>query len=198
MIALDFSALRLDKLPTDTSLLYRVWCPPGSDWEPNPHAGAGRADCPVSPREYSILYTGTSALIAVQETYVLTSMGHAGGWVFHQGRAEEMIITTYRTRVPLAAISLDKPNASLLGLDDVTLLDGEEPYRAAVLAVWRSRRADAHAVCWRSKHREANGLVVALFHESKTAAGLQPIDRMKLVDHPIVEAIRRSKVVVVK
>lgn len=196
MTTTSLDDLRVDKLPSDQQDLYRVWAPPSSDWEPNPLSGKGRVDCPMSPAEYSMLYMSTTALVAVQETFVLTADN--AGWIFHRGRAEHFNITAYRTTVPLAAATLDEPNASLLGLTAVTLLDGYGPYRAAALKVWRSRRPDIHALYWHSKHREASGNVVAVFHELKGPAGLRRVSTIKLLDHPVAGAIQKSARVLIK
>ena len=188
--------LYLEILPTNTVDLYRVWDRAGSDWEPNPYAGSGRVDCPVKPSEFEMLYVSTTALTAIQESRLLTERSGGTGWIFHRSRAAGFKITVYRTATPLPAAPLDARNAALLGLDRTTLLDGKGPYQAAALRIRRERGADVPALCWRSRHREADGLVLAIFHDKKLSIGLTRVSAMSLMDHPIIDVLERHPTVI--
>jgi hypothetical protein len=98
--------------------------------------------------------------------------------------------------MPLPAAPLDGPNIVLLGLDRVTLLDGKGPYQAAALQIKRERGADVPALSWRSRHREADGLVVAIFHDKKIEVGLTRVSTISLMDHPIIEVLESHPTIV--
>ena len=55
--------------------------------------------------------------------------------------------------------------------------------------------ADVAALCWRSRHREANGLVIALFDNNVNAVGLKRLGTMMLLDHPFVDELLRRDIV---
>lgn len=188
--------LHLETLPTDSSGLYRVWDRPGSDWEPNPFSGLGRVDCPIRPREFEVLYLSTTPLTALQEARLLTERRGGAGWIFHRTRAASFKITFYRTTAQLTAVSLDPPNAALLGLDRVTLLDGKRPYQEASLRIRRERAADVPALFWRSRHREADGFVVAIFHDKKDEVRLIRVSTVLVLDHPIIEVLKRHETII--
>jgi hypothetical protein len=105
-------------------------------------------------------------------------------------------MTTYSTSTPLLAATLDEPNASLLGLDRVTLIDGIKPYQHAALAIRRARRTEIPALFWRSRHREATGDVVGIFHDRKADVGLAPIETIKLLDHSVVDELKRIELLI--
>lgn len=195
MSSIQFEKLQLNPLHCDRNPLFRLWRHPGGDWDPSPNAGSGRVDCPVEPSEYRILYLGETALIALQETRLLTEH-QSGAWLFHRGRAAEYKITTYTTAVPFRAMTLDEPNASILGLDKVSLIDGIWPYQQVALQIFRAMGARVPALYWRSKHREAKGAVVAVFHEFKSDIGLTKNPAINLLDHPIIEQVSRMKTVI--
>lgn len=199
MTSSSLSRLQRTSLPTDSQPLYRVWNYPGSDWTPNPNSTAGRIDCPVRPSEYAVLYTATTALVALQETQLLTHMADQDNWLFHRTRAEAFRITRFRTKAPLVAVSLDEPNASLLGLaqDQISLIDGKRPYRQAALRIRRERPTDVPALYWRSRHREANALVVAIFDDHKENIGLERVDTIPLLDDPVIDSLLRTDSLIV-
>jgi hypothetical protein len=137
-------------------------------------------------------------LVAVQETFLLTFAPDSQQWIFHRERAEAYSITSYRTGQPLRAVSLDEPNASLLGLRDDAFLDPDAPFQKAAYEIWSEAPSSIGGLYWRSKHREASGLALGVFADRKLAAGLMRTETMKLTDHPVVEKILRSKVVVLR
>ena len=190
MTAKKFEGLELKLLPTDKEHLYRVWRHPGGDWEPTGRSGAGRIDCLATPPQYFVLYLATSPLVALQETLLLTAQP-PDRWLFHRARAAEYNLTSYATTAPLRAATLDEPNAELLGLDRVTLIEGKRPYRLAAMEIRQVRGADVPALVWRSKHREANGQVVGLFHDRKSEVGLSIVRTVKLLDHPVIDDLMR-------
>lgn len=190
--------LQLSVLSTEEEPFYRLWKHPGADWNPSPTPGTGRVDCPVQPIEYSVLYFATTPLLALQETRLLTEDPERGTWIFHRGRAEAYKITEYRVKNSLTAVSLDEPNAQILGLDKASLIDGRRPYQDAALAILRARRSDVHALSWKSKHREANGRVVAIFDNCKSVIGLTRIGTERLLDHVVVTDISRLKALTIK
>jgi hypothetical protein len=140
----------------------------------------------------------TTPLLALQETYLLTEQRDRRGWLFHRTRALDFKITSYLTSEPLIAATLDEPNADILGLDKISLIDGIRPYQDAALAIRRARGAAVPALFWRSKHREAIGLVVAIFHESKTEVGLKTVETMKLLDHALIEDLNRIRTLIIE
>jgi hypothetical protein len=188
--------LQLSTLPTDQYHLYRLWRYPGGDWEPSPNVGRGRIDCPILPVEYFVLYLATTPLVALQETGLLTFQPD-DHWLFHRSRATEYRLTEYSTEVSLVAATLDEPNAALLGLKGVDLVDGNAPYQQAALAIRRARSADVPALYWRSRHREASGLVVGIFHDQKANVGLSVVQTVKLTDHSVISHIARIKALII-
>jgi hypothetical protein len=144
----------------------------------------------VDPREYEVLYFGTDPLVCIQETLLLTADPIQSRWLFNRTRAEAASITSYKTAAPLLAATLDEPNDRLLGLEKVSFLLGKQPYRRAALRIRRERR-DIPALCWRSKHREASGYVIAIFDDKKIELGLERIGSLKLLDHPVIADLEK-------